>query len=154
MSAVETIPQIIDPNTHVIRRVNLPDLSEKGQWLVDRLREKYPQHSDASLMSWLRSLTSEDNSRHFVRTERAFGLSEIRTDRMTAPVVVERFVLLEEGADISEGQALYLDIARWAENLGASDVALNNKSDVPRDFMEECLGKLVERKQLFYRVGK
>lgn len=147
------LQECVDPHTLSVRRVNLPDLSEKGQWLVDRLKEKFTDYQDSALMGWLRSLTTEDNSRHFVRTDRAFALSEIRMEKMTTqPTIIDRFVLIEEGADVSEGQALYLDMARWAGNLGASEIAINNKSDVPRDFIEEVLGKVIERKQLYHKL--
>lgn len=153
MSAELEQVEFVDPHTLNVRRVNLPDLSDKGQWLVERLKEKFPDYQDGALMGWLRSLTSEDSSRHFVRTDRAFALSEIRMEKMTTqPTIIDRFVFLEEGADVSEGQALYLDMARWAANLGAAEIAINNKSDVPKDFIEEVLGKVIERKQLYHKL--
>lgn len=147
--------KIIDPAVHVVRRVNLPDLSEKGQWLTERLREKFPGFQDAAIMNYLKSLTLEDNSRTFVRTDRAFGMFEVSMDKMLMkPTILDRFVKIEEGADVSEGQALYDHAARWAKGMGASEILIDPKSDVLKEYLKERFEKVVERTQLIAKVGK
>ena len=43
---------------------------------------------------------------------------------------------------------------RWALSIGATEIKINPKSDVPIEQIEDRVGKIVERKVLFAKVGK
>lgn len=145
-----------DPSVHVVRAFCLPDLNDKGQWMVNCLRDRLPGQQDPQIFNWLRSVIDAQDY-HFVRTEHAVALSELKRERMMSmPQVIDHFVLIEEGEDISEGEALYDDMKRWAFSLGVAEIVINSAKDshVGRDIIEGRLGKLHKREVLFLKVGK
>lgn len=146
--------EIIDPSIHTVSAFCLPDLHERGQWLVNCLRERLHPQQDAQIFNWLRSII-DTNDYHFVRTPHAVALAELKRERMMVfPIVVDHFVLIEEGADVSEGQALYDDMKRWAFALGAAEILISPKSHVDKSLIEERLGKVHRRETLYIKVGK
>jgi len=73
-------------------------------------------------MGWLRTMAGTNGTSNYrlVCTDNAVALSEYRNERLVvAPFIIDHFVILNEGADISEGQALYDDMNRWGMSIGA-----------------------------------
>lgn len=153
MSLAENIDIVIDPSTHTVRAVCLPDLHDKGAWLVEMLRPRIPAYQDFQILNWLRTVIDTQDY-HFVRTDHALSLSEVKRERMLAqPIVIDHFVYIEEGADISEGEALYDDLKRWALSLGVAEIIINPKSHVSVASIEARIGKVKKRDQLYVKVG-
>jgi hypothetical protein len=149
--------KIDEPKHHVVRAFHLPDLSDKANWLVERLKPRFPGHQESHIISWLRSITGTNgvSNYRFVRTDRGVALSEYRHEKLVVQcTIIDHFVFLEEGADVSEGEALYDDMKRWAVSLGAAEIIIDPKSDIGKNWIEGRLGKLVERKVLVAKVGK
>jgi hypothetical protein len=149
--------EIIDPSTHNVSSVDFPQLADKITWMLERLRDRFPGYQDTHIINWLRSVSGSNgiSNYRFVCTKHAAALSEYRIEQMTVkPIVIDHFVLIEEGADVSEGEALYDDMKRWALSIGATEIKINPKSDVPVEQIEDRVGKIVERKVLFAKVGK
>lgn len=108
-------------------------------------------------MGWLRTMAGTNGTSNYrlVCTDNAVALSEYRNEKLVvAPFIIDHFVIVNEGADISEGQALYDDMNRWGMSIGASEIHINAKSDVSRGLIEDRLGKTIERKILCAKVGK
>lgn len=146
--------ETIDPAIYSVQAMGFPGLSDKGQWLLDQLRPRFPNYQDPQIMNWLRSVIDSPDY-HFVRTEHAVALSELKRERMMAAAfVLDHFVLIEEGADISEGEALYDDMRRWAFGLGAAEIVVNPQSHVPVEMVEARIGKVRKRETLYVKVGK
>ena len=149
--------EIIDPASYSVVAVDLPQLTDRANWLVEKLRDRFPGYQDTHILNWLRTVSGTNgvSNYHFVCTKHAVGLCEHRNEVMTIhPIIIDHFVLIEEGADVSEGEAIYADMKRWAMAIGATEIRINPKSDVPRDLIEGQVGKIVERKALYAKVGK
>ncbi len=148
---------MVDPAQHVVRACDLPQLADRAGWLAPRLRNLFPGYQDAHIMGWLRTMAGTNGTSNYrlVCTDNAVALSEYRNEKLVvAPFIIDHFVIVNEGADISEGQALYDDMHRWGMSIGASEIHINPKSDVTRPLIEERLGKTIERKILCAKVGK
>lgn len=157
MAAAEAAFEIIDPSSHTVSGVDLPQIADRITWILSRVRDRFPGYQDTHIINWLRTMsgTNGTSNYRFICTKHAVALFEHRTEAMTiAPFIIDHFCLIEEGADVSEGEALYADMKRWANSIGAHEVRVNPKSDVPRDLIEGQLGKIVERKVLYAKVGK
>lgn len=147
----QVVQMFPDPAVHTVRAVNLPDLNDKGMWLVTELRKRFPGQQDFHIMNWLRTIINTTDY-HFVRTNGAFALSEVKRERMMSyPFVIDHFVLLQEGVDVSEGEALYDDMKRWAFAIGAIEIVIN-PGHVSKDQIEARIGKVKTREVRFVRV--
>ncbi len=148
---------MVDPAQHIVRACDLPQLADRAGWLAPRLRSLFPGYQDSHIMGWLRTMAGTNGTSNYrlVCTDNAVALSEHRNEKLViAPFIIDHFVVVNEGADISEGQALYMDMNRWGMSIGASEIHINPKSDVPRPLIEEVMGKTTERKILCAKVGK
>lgn len=149
--------EIIDPASHTVSGVDLPQIADRITWILGRLRDRFPGYQDVHIINWLRTMSGTNgiSNYRFTCTKHAVALFEHRTETMTiTPLIVEHFCLIEEGADVSEGEALYADMKRWAVSIGATEVRLNPKSDVPRDLIEGQLGRIVKREVMYAKIGK
>jgi hypothetical protein len=149
--------EIIDPASHTVSSVDHPQLLDRITWMLERLRDRFPSYQDTHIINWLRTMcgTNGISNYRFVCTRNAVALSEYRTEQLSQhPFIIDHFVLIKEGADVSEGEALYADMKRWAMSIGATEIRINPKSDVTRDLIEDQVGKIVERKMLYAKVGK
>ena len=158
MAASEQIAfEIIDPSTHNVSGVDLPQLADRINWMLGRLRDRFPGYQDPHIINWLRTMSGTNgiSNYRFVCTKHAVALSEYRSEALTVkPTVIDHFVLIEEGADVSEGEALYDDMKRWALGIGAAEIRINPKSDVPIEQIEDRIGKIVERKVMFAKLSQ
>lgn len=135
------------------RRFGLPDLHDKGPWLLSRLRVKYPHLQDKQLFGWIRGMIDSPESM-FLRTEHAVMLAQIEHESLSAlPTVIERFVLVETADAMHEGTSLYVDMMRWARGLNAERMYVHLHSDVPLTHIEERLGGLMAQRRMFAKVS-
>jgi len=140
------------PKVYTERRFHLPDLNEKGQWLIGRLQERYPS-SEGELVNWLRGLiVVGSNDYLFVRTDHAFMLAQVTKEPLVKlPIVVEQFVLCENDHE-DEGAYLYTVMAQWARGMGACELRIETQTDVHRDAIKGRIGKLWQRDQIFSKL--
>ncbi len=147
------------PTQNPIHRFNMGDLAKYGEWLLWRLKEKYPL-GDRNLASWLGSLmvTSEIM---FIRTERAVGVAQLLRRRLEPqPYVEEVFVLCKgrdsdgiiEPAAHEEGVLIYGEFKRWGESNGASEWIVERWTDVPREMIKGKLGRLWLRESTYTKL--
>ena len=112
-------------------RMSVVDIDDIGNWLVGRLREKFPQHSDRVLFSWLRGCTN-DNETFFSRASGAVAMATVHRSFLEPPWVREVFVLAASEPDKQHATGLYTDIRTWALGLGATHIIVEQFSDVER----------------------
>jgi hypothetical protein len=149
--------EIIDPSIHTVSGVDMPQLTDRITWILGRLRDRFPGYQDTHIINWLRTMSGTNgvSNYRFVCTKHAVALSEYRTEHLTVkPTVIDHFVLIEEGADVSEGEALYDDMKRWALSIGANEIRVNPKSDVPIEQIEDRIGKITERRVMYAKIAK
>lgn len=155
---IETVPAAAEPIA--ARRFGLADLSEMGAWLLWRLKDRYPHLDERNLAGWLRGMI-DSNEYLFVRTRNAVALAQIQHRALDPlPIVDELFVLakgrdsdgvVEKGA-LAEAAELYGEFLRWARSLGATEIAIERYTDVPRDQIKERLGRVWVREVPFAKV--
>ena len=138
-----------------IRRFDLADLPRHGAWLVPRLVAAL-ELPEQRLGGWLRSMI--DTSDHlFLVQDHSVALAAIQNANGLAdkPIVRERFVLAENPDDIThvrEAAEFYTEFRRWAKNIGADIILIEELSNVPNELIKEKLGRIFMREQKFARV--
>lgn len=137
------------------RRVFIPDLQKVGLWLLPRLRETYPEYGDQEFLTWLRGCAMSDTFL-FVQTDHAVALAQTQRDALCRkPTAKEVFVLCDGHAgDEDEGSYLYTVMARWAREIGADEMWIEECTDVPREMIRARLGKLYSRDTMFISIDE
>ena len=136
-------------------RVTEPELPVLCAWLFPRLRETWPRMADAGVVAELRAAMRGNEL--LVQTGRVCGL--FRAVRTTLeplyPVVEEVWVRCIDATTKDEQQEvreeaslLYRHAARWAREIGASELVFNCDSDAPMSAVTPDLdrtGKLYDK---------
>jgi len=138
-----------------IRRFDLGDLSRHGAWLVPRLVTAL-ELPEQRLGAWLRGMI-DTNEHLFLTQEHSVALAEMQRANGLAdkPIVRERFVLVEDIDNkdhVAEAAGFYDEFKRWAKNLGAEIIIVEELTNVPHDTIKEKLGRIFTRQQQFARV--
>lgn len=139
-----------------IRRVELPDLSEHGPWLIERLQVVYPHATKPMLWSWLNNILN-NNEHLFLYQKNSIALAQVERgfSLQPRPTVRERFVFAQDPANpehVAQAEAFYADFIRWAKAMDAEVVVLSELSDVAADKLKGI--RLFEKTQRFIRVEK
>jgi hypothetical protein len=138
-----------------ISRFELGDLPKHGAWLVPRLVAAL-ELPEQRLGGWLRSLI-DSNEHLFLVQEHSVALAEMQRANGLAdkPIIKERFVFAEDrenAAHVKEAAEFYDNFKRWAKDLGAEVIIVQELSDVPADMIKDKLGRIFNRTQQFARV--
>jgi len=138
-----------------ISRFDLGDLSRHGAWLIPRLTTAL-ELPEQRLGAWLRSMI-DTNEHLFLQQEHSVALAEVQRANGLGdkPIVRERFVLCEDIDNpdhVKEAAGFYDEFARWAKNLGAEIILVEELSNVPHEVIKEKLGRIFVREQKFARV--
>ncbi len=157
MTAAAVAEKIEDtPRTITSRRFILPDWTDTQNWLLPRLKVKLPHLQDIQIHGWIRSITDAQEFM-FIRTENAVACAQMVKDVLSsAPEVIERFVLAKdrtEPSQVEECQHLYADLFRWAQNVGARDMTIEQFTDVKHEDLATQFGRVFERETKFVRVA-
>lgn len=133
-----------------IRAVTRPDLMDKGAFLCARLREKYPHMQERNIHGWLTACCG-NNEYFFVRSDHAFllavrtrdfldlrptvrevfDLAELRDDKVTKGSDAETHQHQQNAVARLEAAALYGELLRWCQAIGAGELIVDKFSDVP-----------------------
>jgi hypothetical protein len=140
------------PVEATIRRFGTADLSRHGGWIMRRIQKLRPELSDRLIGSWLTGLINS-NEYLFLYQDHAVALAQVMREETMSnkPIVRERFVFCEEGHE-AEGAEFYLEIMRWAKNLGCDVVFVEELTDVSHELVRSKVGRVFERTQKFARV--
>jgi hypothetical protein len=148
--------KIETPRTITSRNFVLPDWTDTRNWLLPRLKVKWPHLQDIQIDGWIRSII---DGRDFmlIRTDNAVACAQMVKDSLSpVPEVVEKFVIAKnrENADhIEECMHLYGDMIRWAKNVGARDFTIEQFTDVKHEVIAAKFGRVFERETKFLRVA-
>jgi hypothetical protein len=138
------------------RRFVLPDWTDTRNWLLPRLKVKWPHLQDNQVDGWIRSIIDSPEFM-FIRTGNAVACAQMVRDTLSpVPEAVEKFVLAkdrEEAEHIRECLYLYGDLIRWAQNIGARDMTVEQFTDVPHPVIAQRLGRVFTRETVFVRVA-
>jgi hypothetical protein len=136
-----------------IRRFGVADLSSHAKWVLPRILAAYPHLNERSAAGWLRSLS--DSSEHlFLLQPHAVALAQLERANTLAPnpIIRERFVLAENEEYIARAAEFYDEFVRWARNLGAKTLIVEELTDVPHEMIEKRVGTIRNLPQKFVRV--
>lgn len=168
----EVLEKKVDVHSFTPRRFGLPDMQDKGKWLIPRLQDqdKFRHLQATQINTWLRSMAGGTPTALFIHTANAILLAEVVNEAMQPkPLVIERFVVMEgsdnpdpkerkqEDADrLQQVAALYTALKEWAFNLGAAEVQIGEYTDMDDDQLEKLFGKknIAKRTSLFLKTGK
>lgn len=124
------------------------DFSTHGVWVLDRIRQHWPNLHERTVFSWLRGC-AESKDFHFVRTDHAVGLVGMTLPLLDpAPIATEIFILADDPcnhAAILEGAAIYAAMWKWAKERGVKEFVIEKYSDIPRHFIEAAIGPVSSR---------
>lgn len=150
----ETINREDEPADLRVTRFGLPDINDLGMWIVGRLRPKFPHFQDNQLIAMFRARV-DSNECLFRRTKHAVAMAELVHETMSPDTrIVERFVLVKDPKYVSEAVQLYDEILRWANSIGAKEIAVCEFTDVPKADIQTKLGRLYVRETIVAKVGK
>lgn len=122
-----------------VQRFGPADFTKWGQYLVDRLHERFNQLTDRNIIGWLRGeiLSSESL---FLCSPNAIGLFKDRFAPMDPyPHAEEVFVFIKDGKT-EEGQYLYIKAQEWNRNKGGKGVIVERFTDLPGRMIGEAIG--------------
>ena len=140
-------PQVSNVADISVHRVVLPDLDRSGSWLIARLKTKYPHLTDREVTSWFRGIM-ESSEYLFIRRNKGVLLAQSLRDPLThIPAIREIFCLAQDGG-VEDAAALYADLRRWAEGLGAVEIIVETFSDVSKVQIAEVLGTRVSARPI------
>lgn len=127
-----------------VRRMTMADING-FDWLIPRLRQRYPNITETQMMGWLRGIVPS-NEYFVICSPKAVAAARYERDFLQAsPVVYERFVLAATEADTEEAAALYDHMLSWAKGLSAMEMMVGVFTDVPPAMIRERIGKVSVR---------
>jgi hypothetical protein len=156
MDTTAVAEKVETPHTITSRNFVLPDWTDTRNWLLPRLKVKWPHLQDIQIDGWIRSII---DGRDFmlIRTDNAVACAQMVKDSLSpVPEVIEKFVIAksrENGDHVEECMHLYGDLVRWAKNVGARDFTIEQFTDVKHEIIAARLGRVFDRETKFLRVA-
>lgn len=153
MTATAKKTEKTEPSAYEHHRVFLPDLQKIGPWLLPRVMENYPDHTEGEIMTWLRGCCMSDIFL-FVYTDHAVLLAQVQREALCRhPTVKEIFAFCDgKDGDVDEAAYLYSVMYQWAKGIGADEIQLENCTDVPRELIRSRLGKLYTNDAMYVPI--
>lgn len=157
------LAEILEPQLEPIRRFYIADMTDKGQWVLDRILKAYPNQNQRSAIGWLNGIIDQNENLCLSmgppgEAPRAVCFAErYCTDRLAGKMVVrEVFVWVQDPENallVQHASEFYLHMVDWAKHQGIEKVIVCERSDVPITAVREKFGgKLHEFKTHFARV--
>ena len=140
-----------------IRRFYLADVTEQGQWILDRLLKAYPNQNQRSIVGWLNGVIDNNEFLCLYMPNAVCFAERISLDTLSGKQVVrEKFVWCEDPDNALQQKnavEFYSWMADWAKTQGIDKLIVCESSDVPTTQVREKFGgKLHEIKTVFTRV--
>ena len=141
------------------RRFEVPDIDRHGAWLSVRILRAYKNLDQRNIRGFLNGLVY-NNEVCFLYQDNAVGLAQADRAWSLNPrtVVRERFVFCrdpENQQHIMEAASIYSQFARWARNIGAETLVVEELSDVPDSIVRQAIkGRFGTRSETFVRLDK
>lgn len=115
------------PRPIVVAKFTLADALARGQWLIGRLHERWPQLSDAAYAGKIRQWIG-DNLMHFVATDRTVALAMALPDPMSSATEIRILFILTvdpKTDNPTHANRLAREIERWAKGFRATRLTLD-----------------------------
>jgi hypothetical protein len=117
-----------------------PDFDSCGIWLLAELQSRFRQLTERNIMGWLRGLIHNPEFL-FLRNDKAVLLAQQTHEFLEPrPVVLEIFCLAQDGGN-QHAAALYVEMKRWAQSLGALRLVVEEFTNVPHPMVVEAFGE-------------
>ena len=154
--AVAALKEPVVEITPAVRRFSTADLSQHGGWIMKRLDERFPGHTERYFAGWLNGLIYS-NECLFLYQEHGVALAQVVNtfSLELKPVVQERFVWAENPENVLHVNAaahFYDNFAQWATSMQIEKIIVEEQSDVPHEKIKEHLGRLYTAQLTFARV--
>lgn len=148
--APATMP--IDMN-ETVTKFNVPDLNTHGAWLLERLRKRYPHVTDQRIAGWLRCMIGTHTAL-FIKATDTVGLAVIGDSSAfdVRPIVEEVFVYSAPDADRGRGCLIYKRFLAWARSMNAAELRVEADTDVPRELVQQIVGRVRKRDQAYVEI--
>lgn len=158
---VQKSEEMMEFTEHVpmtVNRFQMPDMNDKGIWMTQKFRAKWPERQDRFFVSWLGGLMGS-NEYYFIHTKNAVALAaRIQEGLSSTPSVRVWFVLAKDVQNkdhLEEAADLYEAIAQWSSNIGASRIIdLDKFTDVPKPMIQDRLGGRLLVEETMYAKPK
>lgn len=121
-----------------IHRFDMPDQQDMGQWLYERLREKYLHLNERTYPGWIRGwMVSNDFL--FIRTADAVALFErFNVPFDPRPAARELFAYQRQDVPV-EMEALYEYFEIWCRNQGVGYIECARDTDFPVKHIKDVI---------------
>ena len=149
--------QKIEYQAPEIRRFYIADLTEQGQWIMDRLLKAYPNQNQRSVIGWLNGVIDQNEFLCLHMPNAVCFAQRFSPDSLSGKLVVrEIFVWCqdpENALQVQNAAEFYSRMVDWAKHQGIDKVIVCERSDVPIAAVRERFGgRLHEIKTMFARV--
>ncbi len=139
-----------------VRRFELPDLDHHARWFLPRFLQEFPHLNERAAIGFLRGVIYS-NEFLFLFQDKGVALAQSMGSGglEDEAIVWERFVWIQDPANTAQQQAaafFYNRIVKWAVQLGAKVVHIENKTDVPHDMIRAQAGRIHETQQKYIKV--
>jgi hypothetical protein len=156
-ATAEVLNPVRDRERTYPRRFELPDLSQHGGWILNRLAKVYRHLNEQQMAGWLRGIVYS-NEFLFLYMPHSVALCQVERGHtlIPAPVVREHFVWAMDPANpahVDEAAEFYTNIMRWARQQSAGTIIVENNSDVPHEtVVKKCEKRVFTREEKFVRL--
>jgi hypothetical protein len=139
-----------------VRRFELADLSKHGPWLMKRFAIAFPEVPERTVAGYLRGLL-EQAEYMFLYQDHAVALAQlVNLPGFTVRrAVQERFVWVEDKTDkdqLENAADMYTHMKEFAKRREAVTMFVCENTDVPKNLIENRLGRLFDAKITHARV--
>jgi hypothetical protein len=139
-----------------VRRFELADLSKHGPWLMKRFAAEFPEVHERVIAGYLRGLI-EQAEYMFLYQDHAVALAQLINlpGFQVKRAVQERFVWVEDKADkaqLEDAADFYEHMKQFAQRRDAQTMFVCEKTDVPKELIQQRLGRLFDTKITHARV--
>lgn len=147
MTEIPLVAEVEEVHVPVtVRRFGVADLSSHGPWIMKRLIPLFPDMPERWIGSWLAGLIN-NNEHLFLYQPHAIALAQVVSTPGLRPgkMVQERFVWVEDKTDKEQlryAADFYDHFHEWARSLSAERMIVRENSDVPKNLIEERIGRL------------
>lgn len=144
--------EVAVPRTNVqSRRFQLPDLTEHGQWIIDRLMKAFPHRTPRDLVGWLQSVIYTKEYL-FLYQPHGVALAMVEQPHPLASKWHVKVIFVLVKKDFEDfGASFYSDIIRWAKGMDVEQIVdIGELSDVSPEMVKLVPGMRVTSKTVQY----
>lgn len=137
-----------------IRRFSFADLNSFGPWILPRLRQRFPVSTEKEIASWLANQITA-NEALFICSRGAVAMFQRNFPSIGEKLTVREVFAYCTDEGLNALYAIYEDAIKWADRIGASEVAIGDASDISTRDVAKRFGKRTKtRTYTVLEIGK